>query len=154
MNKLILALEQKHKELGEKIERLKQTEGVWLPKLGDAYWLVCDTGKTYQSTNYHTSVDLGRISHHTGYQYEALANKASILQKRANLIIQACLNFDPDFEPDWTDKSQRKYGFYRSHYHVEWHTTSTWLLDDSVAYVSTSAIANKVVTYLNSQEIK
>jgi len=35
-----------------------------------------------------------------------------------------------------------------------WHYSTTFLNDDSVAYVSTSEIAYKVMEYLNSQRIK
>jgi hypothetical protein len=145
------ALEQKHKELGEEIERLKQTEGVWLPEEDlDEYWSIGYEG----SATFRFNALVFSREHHNVYQNKALAKKAGILQRRANLIIQACLNFDPDFEPDWDDSDQRKYGFYYNHNKCAWSWSDTVTLNDCAAYVSTSAIADKVVAYLNSQEIK
>jgi hypothetical protein len=147
-------LEQKYKELGAEIERLKQQpEGVWEPTVGGTFWMVDWTGGV-RSLNPNNRA---AVSHHNVYETEALAKKASVLQLRSNLVIQACLNFDADFVPDWSNKSNNsgvKYGFNYSNTMQAWHYTRTFLTDGSVAYVSTPEIADKVVAYLNSQEIK
>jgi hypothetical protein len=148
------ALEKKHKELGEEIERLKQTEGVWVPVQGDRYYRVEGNGTHLIRVNMKHISDLERISFHNCYQTETLAKKASIMQRQFNLITQVCLNFDPDFEPDWNDGDQRKYAFCYDNTDDEWRTHCTWTIDATTAYVSTPAIADKVVAYLNSQEIK
>tara|TARA_R110000803_G_scaffold54309_3_gene111005 strand:- start:2108 stop:2557 length:450 start_codon:yes stop_codon:yes gene_type:complete len=147
----IQELETKYKELGAEIERLKQQpEGVWEPSVGGAFWMVDWTGGVRSLNPNNRSA----VSHHNVYETEALARKAIVLQRRSNLLIQACLNFDPDFEPDWIDKNQYKYGFYYSHNQCAWGWSSVFTLNDSAAYVSTQEIADKVVAYLNSQEIK
>lgn len=146
----IQELEDKYKELGAEIERLKQQpEGVWEPAVGGIFWMVDWTGGV-RSLNPNNRA---AVSHHNAYETEALARKASVLQRRSNLIVQACLNFDPHFIPAWSNR-RVKYGFNYSNTMQAWHYTTTFLTDGSVAYVSTPEIANKVVAYLNSQRIK
>ena len=144
-------LEQKYKELGAEIERLKQQpEGVWEPKRGD-YFFMIDFHGAIRSIN-----PMGAVTtHHNIYKTRQLAEKASVLMRRSNLIIQACLNFDPDFEPDWSKKSCRKFGFHYDFDCREWACfISAFDSNNSCAYVSTREIADKVVDYLNRQEIK
>ena len=147
----IQELENKYKELGAEIERLKkQPEGVWEPSLGGTFWMVDWTGGV-RSLNPNNRA---AVSHHNVYETEALARQAIVLQRRANLIIQACLNFDPDFVPDWSNGDEIKYGPYYDHRSQKWCSSRTYVTDDSAAYISTQAISEKVLDYLNSQEIK
>jgi hypothetical protein len=144
-------LEQKYKELGAEIQRLKQQpEGVWEPTEGGTFWMV-DWSGGVRSLN---PSNRAAVNHHNVYETEALAKKAKVLQHRSNLVIQTCLNFDPHFIPDWSDDSEIKYGPYYDHKSQKWCSSRTYLTDDSSAYISTQAIADKVVAYLNSQRIK
>ena len=147
----IQELETKYKELGAEIERLKQQpEGVWKPKAGLPFWTnnsqggiifkTCWEEENNDNANYNT------------YKTRQLAERASLLQRRSNLVIQACLNFDPDFVLDWDDQDQLKYGLYYSYYEKMWAHTIARLHDVAGAYVSSSAIADKVLAYLNTQE--
>tara|TARA_B110000503_G_scaffold11940_1_gene16073 strand:- start:2047 stop:2508 length:462 start_codon:yes stop_codon:yes gene_type:complete len=149
------ALKNKIKELEKEVERLEQPEVIWGPKGGQKYWWVDSLGRERDTVIaiYHPDDSLC-IAHHNVYQTKALVKKASILQRRANLIIQACLNFDPDFEPDWEAWTQVKYGFYYNHNKCAWNWSDTITLNDCAAHVSTAEIADKVMAYLNSQEIK
>ena len=144
------ALKNKIKELEEEVERLEQPEGVWEPEEGAPFWMVDWSGgaRTLLPNN------RAAVSHHNVYETKALAEKASVLQRRSNLVIQACLNFDPDFVPDWADKHQEKFGLFYDHNNGDWDTCEAWAVNRSAAHVSTREIANKVVFYLNSQEIK
>ena len=147
----IQELENKYKELGAEIERLQQQpEGVWEPTVGGTFWMVDWSGGVRSLNPNNRAAE----KHHNVYETEALAKKASVLQRRSNLVVQACLNFDPDFVPAWSDDSGLKYGFHYSHTMQAWHYSTTFLNDDSVAYVSTSEIAYKVMAYLNRQRIK
>ena len=144
-------LETKYKELGAEIERLKQQPvGVWEPEIGGTFWKVDGDGIVVYLRNDYT----GSVPHHNVYKTEALAKKASVLQRRANLVIQACLNFDPDFVPDWDSfYGQVKWGFSYNHSINSWVKISCCRYDRLAAYVSTSTIANEVLDYLNNQEI-
>ena len=154
----IQELENKYRELGAEIERLKQQpEGVWEPEKGDSFWVVDATGATHW---FYNGESKKAKKHHNVYENESLARKASVLQRRANLVIQACLNFDPDFVPDWRDAYQHKYGFRYWHFNPDFGENPRWIYeklgmgDSSAACVSTQEIAVKVVAYLNSQGIK
>ena len=149
----IQELETKYKELGAEIERLKpQPKGVWEPKIFDKFYTIDNSGQPFLTNLYEEEAKAK--AHHNIYKTKALANKASVLQRRSNLIIQACLNFDPDFVPEWRYENQEKYGFYYDYDDRSFCWCVRWTEDISVAYVSTPEIAGKVVEYLNSQDIK
>ena len=129
-------LEKKYEELGIEIAQIKAKSAVvWMPKDGDTFYYPDSSGKVYSTVC-------------------ELARKASFLQRRSNLVIQACLNFDPDFEPDWSDHDQMKCGFGYNHFHARWEADYTYCFDSFGAVVSTQEKANQVVEYLNAQEIK
>ena len=150
----IQELETKYKELGAEIERLKQQpEGVWEPKRGDFFFTVDYDGDIKAINPKNTEA----TTHHNAYKTRQVARKAGVLQRRSNLVIQACLNFDPDFEPDWENLCQSKFGVEYSHYAKRWNSNrvaGSFVSILNVAHVSTLEIAEKVVEYLNSQEIK
>ena len=147
----IQELEIKCAELGAEIQRLKrQSQDVWEPTVGGLFWMVDWEGGVRRLNPNNRSA----VAHHNVFKTEALARKASVLQRRSNLVIQACLNYDPDFVPCWRDDGREKYGFHYSNNMQAWHYSTTFLNDTSVAYVSTPEIAYKVMEYLNSQEIK
>ena len=144
-------LETKYAELGAEIERLKQQpEGVWVPAVGGIFWMVDWTGGV-RSLNPNNRA---AVSHHNVYETEALAEKASVLQRRSNPVIKACLNFDPDFVPDWSNPGEIKYGPYYDHRNQKWCYCRKFVTDESAAYISTQEIADKVVAYLNTRGIK
>ena len=146
----IQELETKYAELGAEIKRLKQSDGVWEPQEGDLSWTIDSSGYCFTRIG-----SLGMDAHHHNFfKTRELAKKASVLQRRSNLVIQACLNFDPDFVADWSDHSQPKFGVSYNHLNGEWARTQHNHRSSSCAYVSTSLIADKVVAYLNSQGIK
>ena len=144
-------LETKYKELGAEIERLKQqSEGVWEPEIAGLFFTNNSSGQAIQTTLYEEE----EKANHNVYKTKELAEKASVLQRRSNLVIQACLNFDPYFVPDWSNGDEIKHGPYYDHRSQKWCSSRTYVTDDSAAYVSTLEIAVKVVAYLNSQGIK
>ena len=147
----IQELENKYKELGAEIERLKQQpEGVWEPKRGDFFFMVDFVGDIRPINPNHTEA----TTHHNVYKTRQLAEKASVLMRRSNLVVQACLNFDPDFVPDWSDTTQYKHGFYYCHERGGWARQWASIEDIYGVYVSSATIADKVLAYLNSQRIK
>tara|TARA_B110000902_G_scaffold45563_1_gene51250 strand:- start:1321 stop:1770 length:450 start_codon:yes stop_codon:yes gene_type:complete len=144
-------LETKYKELGAEIERLKQQpEGVWEPTVGGTFWMV-DWSGGVRSLN---PSNRAAVNHHNVYETEEQARKASVLQRRSNLVIQACLNFDPDFVLNWNDLLQPKIGFYYCQDRGKWARQWESIHNVFGVYVSSEAIADKVLDYLNSQEIK
>ena len=147
----IQELEIKCAELGAEIQRLKrQPVGVWEPKENEWYWRINSCGKPIITRHGDNLVK----ANHNVYETEAIAEKASVLQRRANLVIQACLNFDPDHVPNWNTLLQPKIGFYYCQERGEWDRQWASMHNVFGVYVSSAAIADKVLAYLNSQEIK
>tara|TARA_R110000787_G_scaffold579_3_gene2074 strand:- start:2611 stop:3075 length:465 start_codon:yes stop_codon:yes gene_type:complete len=149
-------LELKYKELGAEIERLKAQPtyvGVWKPEIRGVYWGVRSDGTCFD-TSRCTDFDESVIAQHNVYKTKELSKKASVLQRRSNLVIQACLNVDPDFEPDWSDQRSFKYGFYYDHDDLRWERQPFNFYNFGPAYVSTAEKADQVLEYLNSQELK
>ena len=152
-------LESKYKELGAEIERLRaKPTGVWEPEVGEDYWAVDHASTVVQWTRGRNSGSnyafLSFKARHNIYKTKELAEKAGVLQCRSNLVIQACLNVDPDFEPDWSDHNQVKYGFVYDHSHARWEAEATYCSATFGAYVSTNKKYKQVLEYLNSQEVK
>ena len=137
-------------EMAKQIERLKQTQGVWEPKIAESFFTNNSSGQTILTILYKEEGN----ENHNAYKTIQLAEKASVLQRRSNLVIKACLNFDPDFVPDWDNMCQQKYGFWQSTARMKWRASSTVINNNSAAYVSTAELADKVASYLNNQEIK
>ena len=159
-------LEKKYEELGIEIAQIKAKSAVvWMPKDGDTFYYPDSSGKVYSTVWVETYgiqesfLDYKiRGGKHRVYKTYELAKKAGLLigylQLRSGLVIQACLNVDPDFEPCWSDHDQMKYGFGYNHFHARWEADYTYCFDSFGAYVSTQEKANQVVEYLNVQEIK
>ena len=147
----IQELENKYKELGAEIERLKQQpEGVWEPTVGAPFCMI-DWSGSVKSLKFNNK---GAVTHHNVYKTAELAERASVLQRRSNLVIQACLNFDPDFVLNWNDLLQPRIGFYYCQDRGKWARQWESIHNVFGVYVSSEAIADKVLDYLNSQRIK
>ena len=145
----IKELEIKYAELGAEIQRLKrQPVGVWEPKENEWYWRINSCGKPIITRHCDNLVK----ANHNVYKTEELAEKASVLQRRSNLIIQACLNFEPDFVPDWKNANQTKFCVFYAHESGKWFSGAAKMHEDCPAYVSSGVIVGKVLAYLNSQE--
>ena len=146
----IQELGMKYKEIGAEIERLKkQPEGILERTAAGGSWMVDWTG----GVSFRSPKNNAAVTHHNVYKNESLAIKASVLQRRANLVIQTCLNFDPDFVPDWSNSSEIKYGPYYCHRRKKWSSARAYLSNASAAFISTQEISDKVLDYLNSQKI-
>lgn len=83
-----------------------------------------------------------------------LAEKASRLFRRNNAIVTACLLIDPEFEPDWEDRSQYKWGVIYDYSQKRWRAYNQHCLDECTAYVSTHEKAKKVCQWLTGHGVK
>ena len=149
-------LEAQYKKLGAEIERLKaKPTGVLEPEEGEKFWYVPADGEPLDAYwNAFCTYSQGVAARHNVYKTEELAKKANVLMRRSNWVIQACLNFDPDFEPDWSDHNQVKYQFYYSYFCERWRGHNVSTSDWGAACVSTKEKSDLVLEYLNSQDIK
>lgn len=134
-------------KMGAEIEKLEsEPKSIWQPKEGEAYYWLNSDG-AIRNTEFCV---FGRITYHNVYQTANQAEKASFLTRQSNRIIQACINFDPDFLPDWTDGSL-KYSVWYRHGTNYWEVTSVKKVDSCPAYVSTNEIARSICDLFNEE---
>ena len=134
------------------IEKLEaQPKSIWQPKDGDTYYYPDNTGHvdSYQCEN--DDIDSRMLRYHNAYQTEMQAEKAAFLTRRPNRIIQACINFDPDFLPDWTDGSHKCSVAYH-HQGKRWVVWEDMYYSSMVAYVSSEEIAQSICDLFNEED--
>ena len=145
MNKLT-ELKAAHAKMGAEIEKLEsEPKGVWKPEEGEAYYWLNGVGDFYRQWVGQSVF----IKHYNVYQTAKQAEKASGLTRQSNRIIQACINFDADFVPDWTN-AERKYSV--GYFVKKWIVTSNTQVCKSVAYVSTKEIAQSICDLFNEED--
>jgi hypothetical protein len=91
-------LKKQYEKLGQEIERLER--GVdWVPEEGEKVWVTQGNGDVDEWSFTHVKKFL---ENNALFQTKEQAEKASVLMRRSNAIIRACLLVDPDYEPDWS----------------------------------------------------
>ena len=100
------------------------------PEIGQGYWFVEDSGQVDFNPWDKGIYDLELWNRFNCYETEALATKASVIMRRNNAIINACLMVDPDFVPDYLSNNQEHYSFY--YLNPELGTNGVWCM--SVTY--------------------
>ena len=142
-----------HAKMGAEIEKLEsepEPRGVWKPKEGEAYYWLNSVGICVYSVWPEQSAT---TRHHNVYQTAKQAQKASGLTRQSNRIIQACIHFDPDFMPEWTDGSW-KYSVRYSHGTNRWEWFSVQKMNSRPAYVSSGPIAQSICDMFNEEDSK
>ena len=149
MNKLT-ELKAAHAKMGAEIEKLEsepEPRGVWQPKEGEAYYWLNSVGGVYRES-------IGKyapIKYHNVYKTELQAQRAAVLTRQSNRIIQACIHFDPAFMPDWKGRSL-KYSVWYAHGTNCWEVCSVGVMDSRPAYVSTNTIAQSMRDMFNDED--
>jgi hypothetical protein len=95
------------------IKGLKSQQGKrFKPEFDEEYWHVDETGVAID-TGVPSDSPYDRLCYDNFncYETKALADKASIMMKRSNAIIMACLMVDPDFVPNYLSGNQEHYSF-------------------------------------------
>ena len=125
------------------------------PLDGDQYWYVDGRDDDLVSTHFwdDDKIDQGLKNNHNIFRTREAAEKAAVLVRRSNAIIRACMEVNPDFEPDWTDIDQKKWSVYYSHIYGNWTETPT-VINYEPAHVSTRKKAQKVCELLNQWGVK
>jgi len=131
--------------------KLKDT--TW-PSCGDQYWYV-DGRDELVSTYFWDGdqIDQGLKASQNIYRTREAAEKAAVMVRRSNAVIRACLEVDPDFEPEWTNIDQEKFSVYYSHIYGKWTETPA-VINYEPAHVSSKAKAEEVARLLNEWGVK
>jgi hypothetical protein len=82
------------------------------PEIDEEYWLVGDDGQTYCNPWGNDTFDKNVWERFTCYETKEIATKAAVMIKRNNAIINACLQVEPDFVPNYLSGNQGHYSFY------------------------------------------
>jgi len=148
MNKELSELRLAFAKMGAEIEKLEeQQKGVWEPEQFENFYWIDSLGLVCRNSLHFIS----RMTHHNAYQTRAQAQKAATLIQQSNRIIQACLNFDPDYVPDWTDDSY-KYSVHYAHGAKYWIVCKAVVMGSRPAYVSSKEIAQSICDMFNAED--
>ena len=148
--KSIEETEQQLEKLKEQLEESQNDIELWKPAHGQEYFLVAVRGKILKFTWIGDSSDRGAHANHNVFPSEAIADKAAELMHQSNLVISACLQVDPDFEPDWGNQKQTKWFPHYDHHIRTWKPTSSFACQYTGACVSSEEALQKVLEILNA----
>ena len=139
-------------QMGEEIEKLEsKPKSIWKPKEGETYYYPDNAGQVDNYDFHNDGIDNQVLRHHNAYQTVIQAEKAAVLTRQSNRIIQACINFDADFVPDWTDGSH-KYSVAYEHQGKQWVVLEDMYFRSMVAYVSSEEIAQSICDLFNAED--
>jgi hypothetical protein len=91
----LTALENEAAALRKVIEQ-PENKGLWRPEAGSRYYYVSAEGEAESANNDEMDWDDGAINHGNCFPSREIAEKAAPLMARANKIIAAALQVDPD----------------------------------------------------------
>ena len=94
-------------EVMEAIENKKPT--LWQPAIGETAWFLLGDGFCANRKIMSAKSVSKYITNHNVFKSAKTARKAAKAMKINNAVISACLQVDPDFEPDWSNTDQYKY---------------------------------------------
>jgi len=138
----------------DKLESLGfvRKEEQW-PKEGDKYWFVDSMGSVIGHIwDPYLKIHSKQTAFHNVYRTREQAMKAAKMMRRANAIIRACLEVDPDYEPDWASVDA-KYTVRFMHHAGIWEIAYEYT-DFAPAYVSSADKAVKVCELLTEWGIR
>ena len=142
--------ERQLEKLKEQLEESQKNNTLWKPAYNQKYVFVSAYGSVVTAKWRHPAYDADQYAVHNVFPSLAIGNKASELMRRSNLIISACLQVDPDFEPNWGNPGQGKYYAYYSQRTQSWKSNSAYEHRSAVAYVSSEEAIDKVLKILNA----
>ena len=155
---LLLSIEETKRHLQrlkkklEEAEKAEKVEGLWKPEAGRNYYFVDVAGDTEFYRWEGDMYDNALATNHNVFPKPCVARKAGKLMRRSNLVISACLQVDPDFEPDWDNRDQTKW-FPRYDHNVEaWYITTCYRVQADVVCVSSREKGQEALAILNAQD--
>ena len=140
---LLKSIEETERHLADLKRQLKEDhEGTRLWKPGEV------AGFPWGGSN----LDSRLYGNHNVYPSYDVAKKASALIRRSNLVISACLQIDPDFEPDWGNQDQGKWSARYRHDIKAWALLGSYEFQIGAAYVSSKGKGIELIEMLNVVE--
>jgi hypothetical protein len=81
------------------------------PEFDQEFYFVSNKGEVGYAVSNDLEYEKKCYSNFNCYETEELTFDASVMMKRSNAIIMACLTVDPDFVPDYLSGNQVHYSF-------------------------------------------
>ena len=129
----VRTIEARLAELRKIIEQPEEV-GLWEPEWLGKYYIVHSDGDNLRSTYDTRDTDCERIAHGNCFQTEAIARKASQLQRVHNHVMRAAFQADPD-AGEWSEE----------------RTMSLYMVNGEWVFMSRSGPCNEVCVHTESQ---
>ena len=149
--KSIEETERQLENLKEQLEESRNGSELWKPAHGQEYFSVKSRGTVARYKWINDSFDKEMHARRNVFPSRSVAGKAAELMRHSNLIISACLQTDPDFEPDWRNFDQIKWFPRYDHASQKWESNCTYSYQKAAAHVSSKEAVGKVLKILNAQ---
>jgi hypothetical protein len=139
-------------ELSALKKELAESQELWKPEYDDKYFFVSNLGTVERNNldDFRWNVILRTDFFPTSEQ----AEKASKYMRQSNMVIKACLQVDPYFEPDWRDESQDKWTMFYNHESNRWELSRANITQIAPCFVSSSKKAQQVCDLLNKEKME
>ena len=152
---LLKSIEETERHLAGLKSQLKEDQKstrLWQPDEDGDYWHVDITGEVAAFPWGGSNLDSRLYGNHNVYPSYGVAKKASALIRRSNLVISACLQIDPDFDPDWDRADQGKWSARYRHDSKKWDLLCNHEYQIAAAYVSSKGKGIELIEMLNVVE--
>ena len=148
--KSIEETERQLENLKEQLEESRNGSEPWKPAYGQEYFSVKSRGTVARYKWINDSFDKETHARHNVFPSRSVAGKAAELMRHSNLIISACLQVEPDFEPDWKNFDQTKWFPRYDHDIQKWESNYGYAYQNAVACVSSKEALQKVLKILEA----
>ena len=150
--KSIKETKQRLAALEDQLEESHNSNKLWKPAYDQMYSYVSTYGSVVMAKWSHPSYYAEQYAAHNVFPSLAIGKKAAEFMRHSNLVISACLQVDPDFEPDWGNPRQVKYYPYYNRKNKIWRSNRAYEHLNTVACVSSEEAIDKVLKILNAQD--
>jgi len=135
------------------IEAPEVLPGLWRPEKGSTCWNVSQQGRPIGDTNHSLGFIAERVEFGNCFPSREIAEKAAPLMARANKIIAAALQVDPEAS-NLPSYGKLRWGVYFNTSSKRWEIVSNDSYDQCVVYVSTLAFGAEMARILNAEGVK
>ena len=148
--KSIEETERQLENLKKQLEESRNGSELWKPAYGREYFSFAGLGKILRFIWVGDPSDKEVHARHNVFPSRSVAEKAAELMRHSNLIISACLQVEPDFQPDWRNPNQIKWFPRYDHTSQKWEPICTYSYQEAVACVSSKEALQKVFKILEA----
>ena len=140
-------------DLEQELNNSNAPKRLWKPEIGDNIVTVDAFGDPmgWELNNGNKIISNAKIKNYSAFKTRAVAKKAAKAMRIHNAIISACLQVDPDFDPDWNDRTQCKYYPIYNKQDMRWGYSASVTVKTLPICVSNRDSIEKVIEILNNE---